>query len=163
MYEDKDTAVVLPLRWPRFNPRSVRSCGICGAQSCTDYIYIPCQFSFHEQVYNHYLSYHRSCIVSVLRAAVNNQLKKTNTRALRIYELFQGVYDWKDSKSAPYVWAFCVPSSCSAADVQTALHKSLSPLTIPGRVEAIVSVTPSDCHVADQTDTQFGAADIGIM
>ncbi|XP_023719920.1 nose resistant to fluoxetine protein 6 isoform X3 [Cryptotermes secundus] len=98
-----------------------------------------------------------------------NRTRTDTRRSLDMKDLFYaaleaaGVYDWKDTKSAPYVWAFCVPSSCSTTDVQRALQKSLSPLTVPGRVEAMVSVTSSDCHVADPTGTQLSAADLGIL
>lgn len=80
-----------------------------------------------------------------------------------VTQLFQDVTDWKDPRSAPYILALCVPSSCSAADVRGALHEALFPLNVPGRVKVMVSVEPTDCQVAGGTGPKLGSADIGMM
>ncbi|KAJ9601024.1 hypothetical protein L9F63_000862 [Diploptera punctata] len=71
--------------------------------------------------------------------------------------------DWGSSDSAPYTWALCVPSSCTAADVQTYFQQVLDPLNVKNRVQVLISVLPENCLVADETKIRFTASEIAII
>ncbi|PSN55352.1 hypothetical protein C0J52_01840 [Blattella germanica] len=71
--------------------------------------------------------------------------------------------DWKSSDSVPYTWAICVPSTCSASDVENHFNELLLPLNVENRVQLILSVSPNDCLVASTMDIHFTASQIVIM
>ncbi|XP_063232956.1 nose resistant to fluoxetine protein 6-like isoform X2 [Bacillus rossius redtenbacheri] len=61
--------------------------------------------------------------------------------------------------SVVYRWSFCVPSTCSAADVASFLDRSLAPLRLPGRLEVQVSVPDAACLSARSALPQFADVD----
>ncbi|KAJ4452119.1 hypothetical protein ANN_03636 [Periplaneta americana] len=74
--------------------------------------------------------------------------------------VLQGV-SWTSPRSALYTWAFCVPSSCSASDVESALNNALAPLNQPDRIEVMVNVGDADCH--GETSAEITGVDIGMI
>ena len=79
------------------------------------------------------------------------------------FYLFQDVADWADPKSAQYIRTYCVTSTLLAAEVQRILHETLLSLNIQSVTTVMLTVEPTDSNVTDTTDSQLGAADVGMM
>ena len=77
--------------------------------------------------------------------------------------LFQDVADWADPKSAKYIRTYCVPSTLLAAEVQRILHETLLPLNIRSVTSVMLTVETTDSIATDTTNSQLGAADVGMM
>jgi hypothetical protein len=56
-----------------------------------------------------------------------------------------------------------VPSTLLAAEGQTNLHKTRLPLNIHRVTAVMLTVEPTDSNATDTTNSQLGAADVGMM
>ena len=102
------------------------------------------------------------CYINKLSSTCPSDIKIFNINIVNLCCL-QDSEDWQSPDSAPYIWALCVPSSCSASDVQSYFNAALNPLNVENRVQVLLNVLPENCLVADQTDVQFTGAEIGFM
>lgn len=65
--------------------------------------------------------------------------------------------------SVAYDWTWCVPSTCTYAEVREKIDISLDPLRVDGRVDMDVVMTTDSCHTAETDVRSLDIADWAFM
>ncbi|XP_048511443.1 nose resistant to fluoxetine protein 6-like isoform X2 [Athalia rosae] len=70
-----------------------------------------------------------------------------------------GLSNWTHGNSVPYEWIWCVPSTCTYAEVLEKIDISLDALRVEGRIDMHVTMTESSCHTAITDTRKLDVAD----